>query len=81
MVTPLALMAAMPVGATTTIRLGSLSLSVRRKVVFPVPALPVKNMLAPVFFTNCQARFISSFFIVYKSLSCLDALESISSIG
>ena len=65
MVTPFALIAAIPVGATTTIRLGSLSFSVRKKVVLPVPAFPVRKMLVPVFFTNCQAKFISSFFILY----------------
>lgn len=38
MVTPPALIAATPVGATTIILLGELCLRSRRKVVFPVPA-------------------------------------------
>ena len=48
MVVPPALMAAMPVGASTTMRLGDSERSRRRKVVFPVPALPVRNRLVSV---------------------------------
>ncbi|MEN9443906.1 MAG: hypothetical protein RIS47_796, partial [Bacteroidota bacterium] len=44
MVTPAALMAATPVGATTTIRLLHDWRKWYRKVVLPVPALPVRNM-------------------------------------
>jgi len=44
MVTPPALIAATPVGATTTIRLGDIFLRFRKNVVFPVPAFPVKKM-------------------------------------
>ena len=43
MVTPPALIAAIPVGASTIIRFGLSALSFRRKVVLPVPALPVKK--------------------------------------
>ena len=42
-VTPPALIAAIPVGASTIIRFGLSALSFRRKVVLPVPALPVKK--------------------------------------
>jgi hypothetical protein len=40
MVTPLALMAATPVGATMTIRLGQFCFKLSKNVVLPVPALP-----------------------------------------
>jgi hypothetical protein len=42
MVTPPALIAAIPVGATTLIFLKHLSLIDFKNVVFPVPALPVR---------------------------------------
>ena len=48
MVTPPALIAATPVGATTIMRFGERSFSCRKKVVFPVPAFPVRNTLTPV---------------------------------
>ena len=50
MVTPPALIAAIPVGASTIIRFGLSALSFRRKVVLPVPALAgQKKMSACVF--------------------------------
>lgn len=49
MVTPPALMAAIPVGATMTVRLGDSFFRLRRKVVFPVPAFPVRKRWVPVF--------------------------------
>ena len=63
MVTPPALMAATPVGATTMERFLLCSTTVFRKVVFPVPALPVRKMLRPVCSTkshaSCRAWFSS----------------------
>ena len=63
MVTPSALMAAMPVGATTIIRLDDSVLSRRRKVVLPVPALPVRKRLVLVvsmmFHASCVCSFVS----------------------
>ena len=59
MVTPPALMAAMPVGATTTTLFLDSSTTLLRKVVFPVPALPVRKTLFPVFSTNSHAVFNS----------------------
>lgn len=56
MVTPPALMAATPVGATITIRLLHVFWICFKKVVLPVPALPVKNKLILVFFTKSLAR-------------------------
>jgi hypothetical protein len=47
-VTPPALIAATPVGATTIIRFGERSRSLCRNVVLPVPARPVKNRLTAV---------------------------------
>ena len=58
---PPAFMAAMPVGASTTIRLGDPAFSRCRKVVFPVPALPVRKRCVPVLSMNCQARSSSVF--------------------
>ena len=55
MVTPPALMAATPVGATTIIRFDERSLTVLRNVVLPVPAFPVRKMLVPVCSTNSHA--------------------------
>ena len=63
MVTPSALTAATPVGATT-IAVLALRLSTSfRKVVLPVPALPVRKMLTPVCSTksHARARFSSGF--------------------
>src|SRR2546423_301259 len=49
-------MAATPVGAVTTIRLGLSSLICCRKVVLPVPALPVRKMIFRVLRTYSNAR-------------------------
>jgi hypothetical protein len=57
-VTPPALMAATPVGATTTIRLGERLRSSRRNVVLPVPARPVRKTFSPVEARNSLARSI-----------------------
>jgi len=55
-VTPPAFMAATPVGATTIILLGERFFNSRKKVVFPVPALPVRNRFSPV---NCTKSLAS----------------------
>ena len=52
--TPPALIAATPVGATTIIRLGETSLGLFKKVVLPVPA--VRKRLVPVFCSKLKAR-------------------------
>src|SRR5690606_30907136 len=52
MVTPPAFNAAIPVGATTAKGLCVFSVSWRRKVVLPVPAFPVRKMLADVLLMN-----------------------------
>ena len=52
-------MAAMPVGASTTILLGSAVRNLRKKVVFPVPAFPVRNKLVPVVDNKRKAISIS----------------------
>ena len=49
-------MAATPVGATTAIFLKLFSRIYLRNVVFPVPALPVKNTGRAVCVTNCTAK-------------------------
>src|SRR6185436_20277476 len=54
-VTPPALIAATPVGATTAICLGQFSLIYFRNVVFPVPALPVRKMFLELWFTSSAA--------------------------
>lgn len=72
MVTPPALMAAIPVGARTTIRFGDLRLSSFRKVVFPVPALPVRNKLALVFSIMSQAFRDSSFISILLCILMCD---------
>ena len=64
MVTPPALMAAIPVGATMTVRLGDSFFRLCRKVVFPVPAFPVRKRWVPVFSIICQARCSSGLFII-----------------
>ena len=61
-------MAATPVGATTTSRLLLFCLRVRRKVVFPVPAFPVRKILCPVCSTNSQAVLSSLFFSILQIL-------------
>src|SRR5690606_8505229 len=55
MVTPLALSAAMPVGARITKRLCVLRASWWRKVVLPVPAFPVRKTWRAVLFTKRAA--------------------------
>src|ERR1043166_2546697 len=52
---PPALIAATPVGAVTTIRLGVSSLILWRKVVLPVPAFPVRKTLLLVLRTYSKA--------------------------
>ncbi len=54
-------MAAMPVDATTTARFAVVDVSCRRKVVFPVPARPVRNTLHDVFSISLRASSISGF--------------------
>ncbi len=56
MVTPLALMAATPVGATITMRFKLSIFNLCKKVVLPVPALPVKKIERFVLLTNSQAN-------------------------
>src|SRR5207249_11233900 len=53
---PPALIAATPVGAVTTIRLGLSSLIWCRNVVLPVPALPVRKIFFRVLRTYSNAR-------------------------
>lgn len=55
MVTPLAFSAAMPVGARMTCLLWVDAERCRRKVVFPVPALPVRNTCRLVLLTKRAA--------------------------
>jgi hypothetical protein len=64
MVTPPAFIAATPVGATTTIRFGDDFFRLRRKVVFPVPAFPVRKMLRLVYLTKSKAKLRSWFVTV-----------------
>ena len=61
MVTPPAWIAAMPVGASTTIRLCNVVRSLRKNVVFPVPAFPVRNRLVPVVESRRIAILTSGF--------------------
>ena len=56
MVVPPQLMAAMPVGASMTWRLVVERENSFRKVVFPVPALPVRKRCLPVFSIIARAR-------------------------
>ncbi len=56
MVTPPALIAATPVGATTAICFCVSSFKRRRNVVFPVPAFPVKKTERAVIFANSSAK-------------------------
>jgi len=55
------LIAATPVGAVTIICFGDACFSWCRKVVLPVPALPVRKMLWLVVATNSRASCISGF--------------------
>ena len=57
-------MAATPEGASTTILFPELSLSRRRNVVFPVPALPVRKRLLPVSSTMRRASDSSRFMLI-----------------
>ena len=61
MVTPFALIAATPVGATTTILFNDAAFTLCKKVVFPVPALPVIKRFLSVFSINWRARSSSAF--------------------
>src|SRR6187401_788378 len=56
MVTPPALIAATPVGATTAICLEQFSLIYFRNVVLPVPALPVRKIFLELWFTSSAAN-------------------------
>ena len=76
-VTPPALMAATPVGATTIALFLDLSITVFRNVVFPVPAFPVRKILLPVFSTKSHACLSSVFF----SIVVVDVLHSTNLIG
>ena len=69
MVMPPALMAATPVGATMMFRLLLRSLSVRRKVVLPVPAFPVRKILIPVCSTKSHALRNSWFFSILQRIA------------
>ena len=55
MVTPPALIAATPVGATIAICLGQVSFIYFKKVVFPVPALPVRKIFRELWLTSSVA--------------------------
>ena len=55
MVTPPALIAAIPVGATVTAFLWVSEVRLRKNVVLPVPALPVKKICLAVRFINFAA--------------------------
>ena len=70
-VIPPALIAATPVGATIIFRLLLRSLSVRRKVVLPVPAFPVRKILIPVCSTKSHALRNSWFFSILFVRFCL----------
>ena len=65
MVTPLALIAATPVGATTTNRFKDSAFIVCKKVVFPVPAFPVKKIDLSVLLTKSQANSSCMFLDIY----------------
>ena len=64
MVTPLALIAATPVGATTTNLFLDSYFTFLRKVVLPVPAFPVRKIFRSVFSTKFHAKSSSVFFII-----------------
>ena len=61
MVTPFALIAATPVGATTINLFKELDFNECKKVVFPVPAFPVKKIERSVFSTKSQDKSNSGF--------------------
>ena len=63
-------MAATPVGANTTIRLVDRSRRLRKKVVFPLPALPVRKTFTPVYSTNCHASSNSGLDSIGTSAVC-----------
>src|SRR6187401_3709835 len=69
MVTPPALIAATPVGATTAICFGQFSLIYFRNVVLPVPALPVRKIFLELWFTNSAANRNISLFKSYSMLT------------
>ena len=75
MVTPSALIAATPVGATTTDRLRLCSTTAFRNVVLPVPALPVRKILRPVFSTKSHACLSSAFRSIKNCVSCYNRLS------
>ena len=60
MVTPPAFSAAIPVGAIIMNSLCVLAAKLCKKVVFPVPAFPVKKTWLAVLLTNFALRFIKS---------------------
>ena len=69
MVTPFALIAATPVGATITILFKDSFFILCKKVVFPVPALPVIKRFLSVFSMNCTASSNSGFLGIFTFLS------------
>ena len=64
MVTPPALIAAIPVGATIIAFLYVCLMMYFKKVVFPVPAFPVKKICLLVLFTNFEAKAAMVFSVV-----------------
>ena len=79
--TPPALMAATPVGATTMGRFLEPAITSFRNVVLPVPALPVKKMLRPVFSTKSHAvRSIPDVSSVARSLSLFCSINQYLSV-
>ena len=68
MVTPPALMAAIPVGATTTNFFSQVSCRFLRKVVLPVPALPVRkrDRLVRLIHFNASSYCRLSSMVIYK---------------
>ncbi len=80
MVTPPAFIAATPVGATTIILLGNDFFRSRRKVVFPVPAFPVRKMFRFVYWTkskaNCRSWFVTVPIISNKIINLSDAAST-----
>jgi hypothetical protein len=67
MVTPPALMAAIPVGATTMCFLRVFLTKLFRKVVLPVPAFPVRKIFRGVFYEVKKLLFILGSKIVKKN--------------
>ncbi len=66
MVTPFALIAATPVGATTINLFKEFAFNECKNVVFPVPALPVKKIDRSVFSTKSHAKSNSGFSGIQK---------------